>query len=146
MRSDVTARRAPGQSSAPPPLPPCCLPRPSLLPTLLWAWLRSVSSVAFFPERRAAGRHGERGRYEAVRHPGRPARRQRERAEEGIGEGAGLTGCERSGPARLWWRGHATGRSGAGNSRGRPRLGAAAARPASADLGPPAMPVRRCSK
>lgn len=88
-RSDVTACRAPGQSSAPPALPPRRLPRPAPLPTPLWARLRSVRSAAPLPERCPAGRHGERSRHEAVRHPGRPARRQRERAEEGTGERAG---------------------------------------------------------
>lgn len=54
----AAAARGPGRApSAPPPACECC----------------------------PAGRHGERGRHEAVRHPGRPSRCQRERAEEGTG-------------------------------------------------------------
>lgn len=54
----AAAARGPGRApSAPPPACECC----------------------------PAGRHGERGRHEAVRHPGRPSRRQRERVEEGTG-------------------------------------------------------------
>lgn len=88
----AAAARGPGRApSAPPPACECC----------------------------RAGRHGERGRHEAVRHPGRPSRRQRERAEEGTGasrpaggaRARGLRGRGGLNRAEARWR------------RGRSRLG-----------------------
>lgn len=88
----AAAARGPGRApSAPPPACECC----------------------------PAGRHGERGRHEAVRHPGRPSRRQRERAEEGTGASRPAGGARARG---LRGRGGLS-RAEARRRRGRSRLG-----------------------